>query len=174
MTTVPWRSVGGSGRTDVLSGRTGEKHVSRFQGCQTSSGLWNTSFHTRFCSFSRYGTGCFLLRNTGTKVNRRRIVLKALVKCGAALYRRSPFLLQPVMSDHGLLTTVAYKLGRDKPAFYALEVFKSPQLCRCSVFGFTAVLFSLLLRVLWPSPGPWSVGYRTIWGSSDPPRSSVR
>ncbi|KAM9455159.1 glycerol kinase isoform 1-T1 [Clarias gariepinus] len=41
-----------------------------------------------------YGTGCFLLRNTGTK---------------------------PVMSDHGLLTTVAYKLGRDKPACYALE-----------------------------------------------------
>uniref|UniRef100_A0A9J7XQ45 glycerol kinase n=1 Tax=Cyprinus carpio carpio TaxID=630221 RepID=A0A9J7XQ45_CYPCA len=27
----------------------------------------------------------------------------------------------PVMSDHGLLTTVAYKLGRDKPACYALE-----------------------------------------------------
>ncbi|KAF4075138.1 hypothetical protein AMELA_G00231150 [Ameiurus melas] len=41
-----------------------------------------------------YGTGCFLLRNTGTK---------------------------PVISDHGLLTTVAYKLGRDKPACYALE-----------------------------------------------------
>ncbi|KAI3366125.1 hypothetical protein L3Q82_009946 [Scortum barcoo] len=41
-----------------------------------------------------YGTGCFLLRNTGVK---------------------------PVMSDHGLLTTVAYKLGRDKPACYALE-----------------------------------------------------
>uniref|UniRef100_A0A8C7LXI6 glycerol kinase n=1 Tax=Oncorhynchus mykiss TaxID=8022 RepID=A0A8C7LXI6_ONCMY len=31
------------------------------------------------------------------------------------------YLLQPVMSDHGLLTTVAYKLGRDKPACYALE-----------------------------------------------------
>uniref|UniRef100_A0A672IW90 Probable glycerol kinase n=1 Tax=Salarias fasciatus TaxID=181472 RepID=A0A672IW90_SALFA len=42
-----------------------------------------------------YGTGCFLLRNTGTK---------------------------PVMSDHGLLTTVAYKLGKDAPACYALEV----------------------------------------------------
>ncbi|KAG5833738.1 glycerol kinase-like isoform X1 [Anguilla anguilla] len=41
-----------------------------------------------------YGTGCFLLRNTG---------------------------LKPVMSDHGLLTTVAYKLGRDQPACYALE-----------------------------------------------------
>ncbi|XP_060755495.1 glycerol kinase isoform X1 [Neoarius graeffei] len=41
-----------------------------------------------------YGTGCFLLKNTGTK---------------------------PVISDHGLLTTVAYKLGRDKPTFYALE-----------------------------------------------------
>uniref|UniRef100_A0AAX7U2H5 glycerol kinase n=1 Tax=Astatotilapia calliptera TaxID=8154 RepID=A0AAX7U2H5_ASTCA len=41
-----------------------------------------------------YGTGCFLLRNTGTK---------------------------PVISDHGLLTTVAYKLGKDEPACYALE-----------------------------------------------------
>ncbi|XP_041858123.1 glycerol kinase-like isoform X2 [Melanotaenia boesemani] len=41
-----------------------------------------------------YGTGCFLLRNTGTK---------------------------RVMSDHGLLTTVAYKLGKDEPACYALE-----------------------------------------------------
>uniref|UniRef100_A0A672ZX26 glycerol kinase n=1 Tax=Sphaeramia orbicularis TaxID=375764 RepID=A0A672ZX26_9TELE len=41
-----------------------------------------------------YGTGCFLLRNTGTK---------------------------PVMSDHGLLTTIAYKLGTDRPACYALE-----------------------------------------------------
>uniref|UniRef100_A0A8D3EB16 glycerol kinase n=1 Tax=Scophthalmus maximus TaxID=52904 RepID=A0A8D3EB16_SCOMX len=41
-----------------------------------------------------YGTGCFLLRNTGTK---------------------------PVMSEHGLLTTVAYKMGKDEPACYALE-----------------------------------------------------
>lgn len=29
------------------------------------------------------------------------------------------------MSDHGLLTTLAYKLGRDKPACYALEVFQA-------------------------------------------------
>uniref|UniRef100_A0A8C7C8R9 Probable glycerol kinase n=1 Tax=Oncorhynchus kisutch TaxID=8019 RepID=A0A8C7C8R9_ONCKI len=28
---------------------------------------------------------------------------------------------QPVMSDHGLLTTLAYKLGKDSPAHYALE-----------------------------------------------------
>ncbi|CAL8326752.1 unnamed protein product [Lota lota] len=41
-----------------------------------------------------YGTGCFLLRNTGSK---------------------------PVMSKHGLLTTVAYKLGKEQPACYALE-----------------------------------------------------
>jgi len=40
-----------------------------------------------------YGTGCFLLMNTGEK---------------------------PVESKHGLLTTVAYKLGRE-PARYALE-----------------------------------------------------
>lgn len=40
-----------------------------------------------------YGTGCFLLLNTGEK---------------------------PVVSTHGLLTTVAYKVG-DQPAAYALE-----------------------------------------------------
>ncbi|XP_056631331.1 glycerol kinase [Diorhabda sublineata] len=41
-----------------------------------------------------YGTGCFLLYNTGNyKVN----------------------------SSHGLVTTVAYKLGRNKPTMYALE-----------------------------------------------------
>jgi len=40
-----------------------------------------------------YGTGCFLLMNTGT---------------------------EPVQSQHGLLTTVAYKIGRN-PAHYALE-----------------------------------------------------
>uniref|UniRef100_A0A2K6G7F0 glycerol kinase n=1 Tax=Propithecus coquereli TaxID=379532 RepID=A0A2K6G7F0_PROCO len=41
-----------------------------------------------------YGTGCFLLCNTGCRC---------------------------VFSEHGLLITVAYKLGRDKPVFYALE-----------------------------------------------------
>ncbi|XP_060090085.1 glycerol kinase isoform X2 [Heteronotia binoei] len=41
-----------------------------------------------------YGTGCFLLCNTGHK---------------------------PALSEHGLLTTVAYKMGRDQPACYALE-----------------------------------------------------
>ncbi|XP_032772613.1 glycerol kinase 2 [Rattus rattus] len=41
-----------------------------------------------------YGTGCFLLCNTGQKC---------------------------VFSEHGLLTTVAYKLGKNRPTFYALE-----------------------------------------------------
>lgn len=41
-----------------------------------------------------YGTGCFLLQNTGS---------------------------QPITSQHGLLTTVAYKLGKDAPATFALE-----------------------------------------------------
>src|SRR5262249_57236861 len=40
-----------------------------------------------------YGTGCFLLMNTGP---------------------------EPVASKHGLLTTVGYKLGQE-PACYALE-----------------------------------------------------
>ncbi|KAJ3280267.1 hypothetical protein HK104_000783 [Borealophlyctis nickersoniae] len=41
-----------------------------------------------------YGTGCFMLFNTGTS---------------------------PVISTHGLLTTVAFKLGKDEKAMYALE-----------------------------------------------------
>lgn len=43
---------------------------------------------------STYGTGCFLLYNTGTS---------------------------KVESTHGLLTTVAYKLGKKSPVIYALE-----------------------------------------------------
>ncbi|KAG4070481.1 hypothetical protein HA402_005713 [Bradysia odoriphaga] len=42
-----------------------------------------------------YRSGCFLLCNTGE---------------------------QKVLSTHGLVTTVAYKLGKDKPPVYALEV----------------------------------------------------
>lgn len=41
-----------------------------------------------------YGTGCFLLCNTGTT---------------------------PIFSHHGLLTTVAYQLGPHEPVYYALE-----------------------------------------------------
>ncbi|BGP27637.1 glycerol kinase [Rhodotorula toruloides] len=41
-----------------------------------------------------YGTGCFMLYNTGTDI---------------------------VKSTHGLVTTVAYKMGKDKPLHYALE-----------------------------------------------------
>eukprot|EP01121_Diplochlamys_sp_Union-15-3_P013835 TRINITY_DN434_c0_g1_i1.p1 TRINITY_DN434_c0_g1~~TRINITY_DN434_c0_g1_i1.p1 ORF type:complete len:560 (+),score=95.01 TRINITY_DN434_c0_g1_i1:71-1750(+) len=41
-----------------------------------------------------YGTGCFILMNTGTKI---------------------------VKSNYGLLTTVAYQLGPDQPVIYALE-----------------------------------------------------
>ncbi|KAF5279503.1 hypothetical protein FQA39_LY05613 [Lamprigera yunnana] len=43
---------------------------------------------------STYGTGCFLLYNTGTVM---------------------------VQSNQGLLTTIAYQLGRNKPVIYALE-----------------------------------------------------
>lgn len=57
-----------------------------------------------------YGTGCFLLYNTGQ-------VWVCLTGCGQLL-----FLQQPVKSNHGLLTTVAYKMGPDEPVHYALEV----------------------------------------------------
>lgn len=41
-----------------------------------------------------YGTGCFLLYNTGT---------------------------ESIHSTHGLLTTVAYQFGAENPPIYALE-----------------------------------------------------
>lgn len=45
-------------------------------------------------SKNTYRSGCFLLCNTGE---------------------------EKVLSTHGLVTTIAYKLGKDKPAIYALE-----------------------------------------------------
>uniref|UniRef100_A0A8C1XRR8 Probable glycerol kinase n=1 Tax=Cyprinus carpio TaxID=7962 RepID=A0A8C1XRR8_CYPCA len=71
-----------------------------------------------------YGTGCFLLKNVGTK---------------------------PVMSDHGLLTTVAYKLGRDKPACYALEVI-------FSILGFFLEYFILNISLFTPEQLAADVG----------------
>lgn len=47
-----------------------------------------------FQAKATFGTGCFLLYNTGTA---------------------------KVSSAHGLLTTVAYKMGPNEPAVYALE-----------------------------------------------------
>ena len=49
-------------------------------------------------AFNRYGTGCFLLYNTGPEA---------------------------VESKTGLLTTVAYQLGKNKPVIYALEVIQT-------------------------------------------------
>ncbi|XP_035769269.1 glycerol kinase-like [Neolamprologus brichardi] len=69
-----------------------ESHLSVFS-CEAVAVLEQRMAPSHFFFFW-YGTGCFLLRNTGTK---------------------------PVISDHGLLTTVAYKLGKDEPACYALE-----------------------------------------------------
>lgn len=55
--------------------------------------LFGQACFTEGLGKSTYGTGCFLLVNTGTKL---------------------------VKSENGLLTTVAYQLGNDKPV-YALE-----------------------------------------------------
>ncbi|MFT3663135.1 MAG: glycerol kinase GlpK [Gordonia sp. (in: high G+C Gram-positive bacteria)] len=66
-----------------LGGILGDQQAATFgQACLTPGEAKNT-----------YGTGNFLLLNTGT---------------------------EPVFSDHGLLTTVCYRLG-DEPARYALE-----------------------------------------------------
>ncbi len=77
--------------------------------------------HLSFFIYS-YGTGCFLLKNVGTKVFNILKASKIIYIFLFNLHWIFFYVLKPVMSDHGLLTTVAYKLGRDKPACYALEV----------------------------------------------------
>ena len=61
-------------------------------GDQQAALVGQTCFHPGEAK-NTYGTGCFLLLNTGTK---------------------------PVLSKHGLLTTIAYQFGKE-PARYALE-----------------------------------------------------
>ena len=82
----PWgftSEQGPFGASIPICGAAGDQQAAMIgQGCFEPGEAKNT-----------YGTGCFLLLNTGT---------------------------QPVTSRHGLLTTVAYRLG-DAPAHYALE-----------------------------------------------------
>jgi glycerol kinase len=66
--------------------------VAGILGDQQAALVGQTCFNTGEAK-NTYGTGCFLLMNTGTEA---------------------------VLSAHGLITTVAFKLG-DKPAQYALE-----------------------------------------------------
>jgi len=66
--------------------------VAGILGDQQAALVGQTCFHPGEAK-NTYGTGCFLLMNTGTK---------------------------PVYSQYGMLTTVAYKIG-DQPAVYALE-----------------------------------------------------
>lgn len=77
---VPGSAVNGV----PISGCLGDQQAALVgEGCFEETSMKNT-----------YGTGCFLLANTGRK---------------------------PVFSKHGLLTTVAYKFGPNAPAVYALE-----------------------------------------------------
>lgn len=67
-----------------LAGIAGDQQAATFGQTCYSAGLAKNT----------YGTGCFILMNTGH---------------------------QPVVSEHGLLTTVAWQLGADQPLVYALE-----------------------------------------------------
>ncbi len=58
--------------------------------------LFGQAAHTKGCAKNTYGTGLFLMMNTG------------------------PDIVPPV-STHGLLTTVAYRIGVDGPIYYAYE-----------------------------------------------------
>jgi glycerol kinase len=68
----------------------------RITGClgDQSAALVGQQGFTPGSAKNTYGTGCFLLYNVGE---------------------------QPVISKHGLLATIAYQFGHDKPATYALE-----------------------------------------------------
>src|SRR5579859_3249192 len=76
----------------VVEGPLAGVGVAGILGDQQAALVGQTCFKTGEAK-NTYGTGCFLLMNTGEK---------------------------PVASQHGLLTTVGYKLG-DQPACYALE-----------------------------------------------------
>ena len=77
------RPDGPLGAAVPVCGDLGDQQAALFgQACYEAGEAKNT-----------YGTGCFMLLNTGTR---------------------------PVPSEHGLLTTLGYKLG-DEPAVYALE-----------------------------------------------------
>lgn len=67
--------------------------ISGCLGDQQAALVGETCFEEMSCK-NTYGTGCFLLKNTGSR---------------------------PVFSRHGLLTTVAYKFGPNQPPVYALE-----------------------------------------------------
>ncbi len=76
---ISWQALEGI----PMAGDLGDQQAALFgQTCFTAGEAKNT-----------YGTGCFLLMNTGT---------------------------EPIQSKNGLLTTLAYKIG-DQPAYYALE-----------------------------------------------------
>ncbi|KAG8193363.1 hypothetical protein JTE90_022991 [Oedothorax gibbosus] len=77
----------------IVNGSLNGVPISGCLGDQSSALVGQLCFKPGYAK-NTYGTGCFLLCNTG-KV--------------------------PVWSKHGLLTTVAYQLGKDQPVIYALE-----------------------------------------------------
>jgi glycerol kinase len=76
----------------VAAGAAKGVPIAAMLGDQQAALVGHTCFHPGEAK-NTYGTGCFLLMNTGER---------------------------PISSQHGLLTTLAYKLG-DAPACYALE-----------------------------------------------------
>lgn len=81
--------VYGAGRDEGL---LGDVPIAGILGDQQAATFGQACFEVGMAK-NTYGTGCFMLMNTGTDL---------------------------VFSDNGLLTTVAYKIG-DQPAVYALE-----------------------------------------------------
>ncbi|XP_061547416.1 glycerol kinase-like isoform X2 [Phycodurus eques] len=104
-----------------------------FEDGQTKN-TYCTSFANRLLSPTasldcrRFVIGYFVLSCKGTgqdascsEIRGRRYVKTERIETRKLLIETFRRFHQPVMSEHGLLTTVAYKLGRDRPPCYALE-----------------------------------------------------
>jgi len=52
----------------------------------------------------------------------------------------STYMFQPVISKHGLLTTLGYKLGKNAPTHYALEVNVVSTVCRTTTDPYVLML----------------------------------
>ena len=84
--------VASSGRAAIGTGVLAGVPISGILGDQQAALFGQTCFEPGMAK-NTYGTGCFMLLNTGPR---------------------------PVFSQHGLLTTIAYRIG-DEPLVYALE-----------------------------------------------------
>ena len=137
----------------------------------------------------RYGTGCFLLRNTGTKVRcwsqgktffklhlcvrflHALVFLPTLSACDVRPRPADHSRLQNGKRGAGVLRTRGVWKISSTLSFWARLYIAVVSHCHLDLMWFESVVFPL--RVQWPSQGRWCGGWRTTWASCSPPLRSV-